>query len=105
MVETVKCSCGNIFPINRNKHKDINFRICNRCKSKVPISNSLINFKPNLNWFKEKLQHQEKLGIQSVEKERESEVHSSKVSDRMNKEYWDNVERKMFEREKQKGMS
>ena len=95
MVETVKCSCGNIFPINRNKHKDRNFRICNNCKAKVEISKSLLNWRPNLDWAKRKLQELENRRIERAQKSRERETYSQEVSKKMQDEYWEQQEKKI----------
>ena len=94
MVETVKCSCGNIFPINRNKHKDRNSRICNNCKAKVEISKSFLNWRPNLDWAKKKLQDLENRRMNRVQKSREREIYSQEVSKKMQEEYWEQQEKK-----------
>jgi len=93
--EIIKCSCGNKFPINKDKHKNRNYRICNNCKAKIQISGLSIGWKPNLNWIKEKLFRKEEKRKEKAERERERQVHSSKTSDRMSEEYWRHTEERM----------
>ena len=94
MVETVKCSCGNIFPINRNKHKDRNYRICNDCKAKVEISKSFLSWRLNSDWAKKKSQTLENRRMERAQKSRERDIYSQEVSKKMQDEYWERQEKK-----------
>jgi len=50
-VKIVKCNCGHRFPNNPEKHQGRK-KLCPRCGN--PYTKKGINWKPNLNWLKNK---------------------------------------------------